>query len=174
VEVRDDPRLSVSDQDRREWHEASRRAARLWTRADAANRTMERVKKQLTAAQDALKKKDADIQAPEAVLTAAKALADKVDPLAARLSRQTPLGFAGAPLASDADPLLPKARGLYLALSGYTAPPTPQHRVALDRVEKDVDQAVTEVNALLKEVTALNRLLVEHGLGRVESGNPIP
>jgi hypothetical protein len=46
--------------------------------------------------------------------------------------------------------------------------------VALDRVEKDVDQAVTEVNALLKEVTALNRLLVEHGLGRVESGNPIP
>jgi hypothetical protein len=174
VEVREDPRITVAEADRREWYEASRRAARLWTRADAANRTMDRVKKQLTAVQDALKKKDAEEKPPEAVTTAAKTLADKVEPLAARLSRQTPLGFAGAPLASDPDPLLPRARGAYLAFSSYTAPPTPQHRQALDRTEKELDQAVAEVNALLKEVTELNRLLVEHGLGRIETGQPIP
>jgi len=174
VQVRDDPRITISDAERREWHDASRRAARLWTRADAANRTMDRVKKQLTAAQDALKKKDAEVKAPEAVLTAAKTLSDKVEPLAAKLTRQIPLGFAGAPLASEPDPLLPRARGLYQAFSAYTGPPTPQHRAALDRAEKDVDQAVTEVNALLKDVTELNRLLVDNGLGRIEAGSPIP
>ena len=42
---------------------------------------------------------------------AAKALADKVEPLAKRVSRQTPLGFAGAPLASDPDPLLGQRAG---------------------------------------------------------------
>jgi hypothetical protein len=173
VEVRDDPRIQASEEDRRAWHEASRRAARLWTRADAANRTMDRVKKQLTAVQEALKKKDADVKPPEAVLTAAKALADKVEPLAARLSRQIPLGFAGAPLASEPDALLPRARGLYQAVSAYTAPPTPQHRAALEKAEKDIDQAVADVNALLKDVNDLNRLLVDHGLGRIEAGVPI-
>ena len=174
VEVRDDPRIQVGDADRRAWHEASRRAARLWTRADAANRTMDRVKKQLTALQEALKKKDADVKPPEAVVTAAKTLADKVEPVAAKLTRQIPLGFAGAPLATEPDALLPRARGLYQALSSYTAPPTPQHRAALDKTEKDLDQAVGEVNALLKDVNELNRLLVDNGLGRIEAGTPIP
>jgi photosystem II stability/assembly factor-like uncharacterized protein len=174
VEVREDPRLTVSEADRREWHEASRRAARLWTRADAANRAMDRVKKQLAGLQEALKKKDADPRPPESVVSAAKAAADKADALAPRLSRQAPMGFAGAPLATDPDPLLPRARGAYLAFSGYTGPPTPQHRDALARTEKDLEQAVTEVNALLKDVTDLNRMLVDHGLGRVETGQPIP
>jgi flagellar hook-associated protein FlgK len=44
----------------------------------------------------------------------------------------------------------------------------------LDKVEKDVDQVVNDVNALLKDVNDLNRLLVDHGLGRIEAGLPIP
>ena len=141
---------------------------------EAVYRTMDRVKKQLTTLQESLKKKDAEVKPSEAVMAAAKALSDKVEPLAARLSRQAPLGFAGAPLADEPDPLLPRARGAYLAFSSYTAPPTPQHNEGLARTEKDLDQAVAEVNALQKDVTELNRLLVDNGLGRIESGQPIP
>jgi len=174
VDVREDPRISISESDRREWHEATRRAARLWTRADAANRIVDRLKKQLAALQESLKKKDADVKTPEAVAAAAKALAERVEPLAAKLSRQSPLGFAGAPLADDPDPLLPRARGAYITFSSYTGPPTAQHKEATARTEKDLDQAVAEVNALQKDVAELNRLLVEHSLGRIESGPPIP
>ena len=72
----------------------------------------------------------------EAVTAAAKALADKVEPLAKRVSRQTPLGFAGAPLAADPDPLLGRARGAYLAAGAITAPPTAQQRAAFARLDE--------------------------------------
>ncbi|HET8647092.1 MAG TPA: hypothetical protein VFO85_16465 [Vicinamibacteria bacterium] len=175
VQVREDPRITIAEAERREWHDWSRRAARLWGRADSANRTVDRVKKQLTALQDGLKKSEsAETSTPEAVTAAVKALAARVEPLAQKLSRQAPMGFAGAPLADEPDPLLPSARGAFSTLGSYTAPPTPQHRESFARTEKDVEQAVAEVNALLKDVTELNRLLVDHGLGRVEGGPPLP
>jgi hypothetical protein len=97
----------------------------------------------------------------------------RLEPVAARLSRQAPLGFAGAPLADEPEPLLPRARGAYLAFSSYTGLPTPQHRDALARAEKDLDQVVADVNALMKEATDLDRLLLENGLGRIETVPPI-
>jgi hypothetical protein len=145
----------------------------MWARADEANRTLERVKKQLASLQEALgRRKDGEEKAPEAVTTAAKALSDKLEPLVRRFSRQSPVGFAGAPLADEPDPLLPRARGSYFMVSGYTAAPTAQHREAIDRTEKELDQAVSEADALMKEVDELNRLLVQHGLGRLETAKP--
>jgi photosystem II stability/assembly factor-like uncharacterized protein len=173
VEVRDDPRVSLTDAERREWHEWARRAARLWGRADAADKTVARVKKQLAALEAALDKGERNPPAPEAVAAAARQLGARVAPLAAKLSRQAPLGFAGAPLADEPDPLLTRARGAYFALGSYSGPPTAQHRRVIERTEKELDQAIAETNALLEEVTKLNRLLVEHGLGRVEAGKPL-
>jgi photosystem II stability/assembly factor-like uncharacterized protein len=172
VQVGDDPRITISDGDRREWHEAARRTAAMWARADAANKTLERVKKQLAALQEALRKKEGADKPPEAVTAAAKAVEEKLEPLVRRFSRQNPVGFAGAPLADEPDPLLARARGAYFVVSGYTAAPTPQHREAAARTEKELDQALAETDALMKEVNELNRLLVQHGLGRLETGKP--
>jgi hypothetical protein len=171
LEVEDDPRIRLGDDERRLWYGQARAAARLWTRADAANRAAASVKKQLGELQEALKK---DSRATPAHGEAAKALADKVELLARRASRQDPLGFAGAPLADDPQPLLDQARGLYQAVSGMSAPATPQQVAALSRVERELGLLAGDVNEVVeRDVPALNKLLLEGGLGRLDPGKRI-
>src|SRR5262249_58088233 len=86
------------------------------------------LKKQLGDLQQSLGKRDP--KPPEAVTTAVKAATDRAEALAKRMSRQEPLGFAGAPLEDDPDPLLARARGLYLAIGGLPPPPPPPPRPA--------------------------------------------
>ncbi len=172
VLVEEDPRIAVSGAERKEWYEACVAAARLWGQTDTANRSAASLKKQLTELQDSLKKKP---KTPEAVTSAVKALVDKVEGIARRLSRQTPLGFAGAPLAEDPEPLLTKARGLYTTFSNVTAPPTEQHRALMGRLNKQVGAVVAEVNTLAeKEVPALNKLLLDSGMGKLDAGRKVP
>jgi hypothetical protein len=169
IVVEEDPRIKVGASERKEWEQAARQGARLWGRADAANRSVTALKKQLADVQDSQK------SAPDDVKAALKALADTVDGLARQLNRQEPLGFAGAPLAEDPDPLMPRARGLYLAISGVTAAPTAQQRESLGRVQKQVDEAVAAVNAVIENsVPEMNRMLGERGVGRIDGGKPIP
>jgi photosystem II stability/assembly factor-like uncharacterized protein len=167
ISVQDDPRVQISPADRSAWYEGSRQAAQLWGRADAANKTADALKKQLASLQETLSK---DERTPAAVTTAVKSLIDSVDVLARRLDRQIPLGFAGAPLADEPEPLLAKARGLHFALGSLTAPATAQHREVMGRVSRDLDEVAGALNQIVeRDVPALNRLLVEHGLGRIEA-----
>jgi hypothetical protein len=170
--VVEDPRIKVSEADHRAWYEACRAGAKLWTQAGAANTALESLKKQLKELEESLKK---DTRAKEAEKSAVKALAEKVEPLAKKINRQEPLGFAGAPLAEDPDPLLPRVRGLYLGFSATTAPPTAQHKDALARAQKELAEAVAALNAILEgDVPALNRQLLEKGIGKLDGGAKIP
>jgi len=170
--VAEDPRLQTTPADRQAWYDAVRAAAKQWTRADALNKSLESLQKQTAGLQESWKKDD--VKLPDAVTAAVKTLADKVEPLAKRVNRQTPLGFAGAPLAADPDPLLPRARGAYQAASAITAPPTAQQREAFARLTKDLDEITAAVNELVdKDVPALNRLLLDNGIGRLDQGKAI-
>jgi hypothetical protein len=169
VTVEEDPRITVSAEERKQWEEATRQAAKLWSRSQAASRTVTALKKQLADVQESIK------SAPDEVKTAARSLAETVDTLARALNRQEALGFAGAPLAEDPDPLMPRARGLYFALGGITAAPTAQQKELLARVQQQVDETVAAVNAAVdKGVSDLNRSLAERGFGRIDGGKPIP
>ena len=169
VTVEEDPRITVSAEDRKQWEDATRQAARLWSRSQAANRTIAALKKQLAEVQESIK------SAPDEVKTTARSLVETVDALARALNRQEALGFAGAPLAEDPDPLVPRARGLYFALGGMTAAPTTQQKDLLARVSQQVDETVAAVNAVVdKGVPDLNRALVERGFGRIDAGKRIP
>jgi len=169
IVVEEDPRITIGASERKEWEQASRQAAKLWGRAEAANRSVTALKKQLADVQESQK------SAPEDVKASIKTLVDTVDGLARQINRQEPLGFAGAPLAEDPDPLMPRARTLYLAISGITAAPTAPQRQSLSRVQKQVDETVAAVNAVVeKNVPELNRLLGERGVGRIDGGKPIP
>jgi hypothetical protein len=173
VKVEPDPRMAASEADRQAWYEASRAAAQLWTRADAANKLAAGLKKQIDDLQESFKKRQP--APPEAVTTALKALADKLEPLAKRITRQTPLGFAGAPLADDPEPLLDRSRGLYLAYSAITAPPTPQQGELQTRLAAGVDEISQAMNALRDtEVAAFNKLVVENGMGMLDPGKKVP
>jgi hypothetical protein len=171
IEVEEDPRVRLDDAARKAWYERSRAAAALWTRAEAANKATGSLKKQLEELQESLKK---DTRATPAMTDAAKTLADKVELLAKRANRQDPMGFAGAPLAEDPDPLLGQARGLYQAISGISAAPTPQQEAALARVERQLSSLAAEVNAVVEgDVPSLNRMLLEGGLGRLDPGKRV-
>ena len=172
VLVQEDPRIQISDADRRAWYEAARKGAQLWGRADAVNRAAASLKKQLGELQQASAKRDP--KPPEAVTAAVKAAVDKANALALRMSRQEPLGFAGAPLEDDPDPLLARARSVYLAVGFMSAAPTTQQQQSLDEVARQVDEAAKEANVLVSEdVPALNRLLSDNGMGRIEAGKPV-
>jgi photosystem II stability/assembly factor-like uncharacterized protein len=172
VTVEEDPRLTASDADRRAWHDAVMEAGQLWARADAADKVGKSLKKQLGELKDSLaKKKDV----PESVTTAVQLLLDKVEPLAKKLTLETPMGFAGAPLASDPDPLVPKARRLGFTLSGIVAPPTPQQRALMDRVGREVAEVAAALKAVQEtDVPALNKLVYETGIGQIDPGKVLP
>jgi photosystem II stability/assembly factor-like uncharacterized protein len=172
VVVQEDPRVQISDADRRAWYEAARKGAKLWSRADAVNRAAALLKKQLGELQQAAAKRDP--KPPEAVTSAVQAAVGKADALALRMSRQEPLGFAGAPLEDDPDPLLARARSVYLAVGSLSAAPTTQQQQSLDEVARQVEEAAKEANVLVsQDVPALNRLLSDNGMGRIETGKPV-
>lgn len=172
VVVQEDPRVQLSEADRRAWYDAARKGASLWSRADAVNRSAASLKKQLGELQQAAAKREP--RPPEAITGAIKAAAEKADTLAARMTRQAPLGFAGAPLEDEPDPLLARARGVYLAVGSMSAPPTPQQLLLLDEVARELDDAAKQANALLaQDVPALNRLLSDNGMGRIEAGKAV-
>ncbi len=173
VRVEEDPRIEVTEAGRKEWYEASRGAARLWTQADAASKSTESLKKQLTDLTDSLKKRTP--AAPETATSAVKALLDKVEAVAKRLRRQDPMGFAGAPLATEPDPLLNRARGLSLALAAMTAPPTTQQRELLTRLTRELGEVAAALNAIREtDVPDFNKLLLENGIGVIDAGKKIP
>ena len=172
VVVEDDPRLSVTEADRKAWHDALVDAGKTWARADAADKTAKSLKKQLEELQESLKKKG---DTPEAVTKAVQALLDKVNALGGRLTVERPTGFAGAPLAEEPDPLLQRARSLTYGLAGITAPPTPQQRTLLARMAREVDEVASGLRAIQQtDVPALNKLVYESGVGKIDPGKPVP
>jgi hypothetical protein len=172
VVVEEDPRLTAGDAERREWYEAQLRAGRAWTKADAADKAIKSIRKQLEELKAAMEKKAGT---PEAVTRGIKDLLDKTAPLASRLSLETPTGFAGAPLASDPDPLLPRARSLGFGLAAFEGAPTAQQKRVIEQTERDLDEAAAAIKSVQQtDVPALNKLIYESGIGKLDPGPTIP
>ncbi len=172
VVVEDDPRITATDAERKAWHDALVEAGRIWAKADAADKAAKSLKKQLEELKTSLEKKK---DTPEAVTKGVQALLDKVDPLAKRLTADTPMGFAGAPLADDPEPLLPRARSLGFGLGGIVAPPTPQQQAVIQRTARDVDEVAAALGVVQQtDVPALNKLIYESGIGKIDAGQPLP
>ncbi len=172
VLVEDDPRITVTDAERRAWNDAIVQAGQVWAKADAADKAAKSLKKQLEELKGTFEKKK---DTPEAVTKGIQSLLDKLDPLAKRLSSDTPMGFAGAPLDADPEPLLPRARSLGFGLSGYVAAPTPQQRDLIERTSRQVDEVAAALRAVQQtDVPALNKLIYESGIGKIDAGKPLP
>jgi len=171
VAVAEDPRLQVAPEDRTAWYEAVQQAGGLWKRTDAANKRVAALKKQLGELKSSLAK---DARATQELKDGVQALLDRLEPLAKRLDRDEPLGFAGAPLEADPIPLLNRTRGLYFALGSITARPTPQQDALMPRLAAEVDTAVGEVNTILEtDVPALNKRVFDSGIGRLDPGKKV-
>jgi photosystem II stability/assembly factor-like uncharacterized protein len=172
VVVEDDPRITATDAERRAWHAAQMEAGQVWANADAADKVAKSLRKQLEELKASLEKKK---ETPEAVTKGVQALLDKVDPLAKRLTADTPMGFAGAPLASDPEPLLPRARMLSFGLGAIVAAPTAQQKRVMDETARSVSEVAAGLKAIQQtDVPALNKLVYESGIGRIDPGKVLP
>jgi len=172
VVVEDDPRITLTDAERRGWYEAQMHAGKVWAKADAADKAAKSIKKQLEELKAGFEKKKST---PEAVTKGVQGLLDKVEPLAKQLSRDTPTGFAGAPLAEDPEPLLPRARSLGFGLAAFAAAPTAQQKMVIERTAGSVDEVAAAIKTLQQtDVPALNKLIYESGIGKIDAGTPIP
>ncbi|HEY8233800.1 MAG TPA: glycosyl hydrolase [Vicinamibacteria bacterium] len=172
VVVEDDPRIAIGEAERREWYDAQLAAGRVWTKADAADKAVKSLKKQLEELKAALEKKK---DTPAAVTKGVQELVDKTAPLARRLSLDTPTGFAGAPLAEDPEPLLPRARALGFGLAAFAGPPTAQQKMVIERTTSAVDEVAAAIQSLQRtDVPALNKLIYESGIGKIDPGTLVP
>jgi len=172
VVVEEDPRITATDGERRAWHDALRQAGATWARADEADKAAKALKKQLEELKGSFEKKK---EAPEPVTKGVQALLDKIEPLAKRLTADNPMGFAGAPLAEDPEPLLPRARSLSFGLSGFVAPPTEQQRAVMARTAREVGEVAAALRAVQQtDVPALNKLIYESGIGKIDVGKLLP
>ena len=70
---------------------------------------------------------------------------------------------------------LPRARRLGFGLGDYVAPPTPQQRGLIDRTSREVDEVAAALRAIQQaDVPALNKLIYESGIGKIDAGKPLP
>lgn len=167
VKVEEDPRVQITAADHKLWYDAAMSAGKVLGEADRANRTLTGLRRQLTALTESLNRRSP--RPSEAVTKAVKDLSDKVDSLSRRFTRQAPAGFAGAPLADEPDPVMQRVQGLYGAINSMTAPPTTQQRDVAARVAKQVADLSAQVATLRdKDVAALNKLLFDNGIGRID------
>jgi photosystem II stability/assembly factor-like uncharacterized protein len=168
--VREDPRIQISDADRNVWHQKVRELALLLKRTDSANLAVASLKRQLSDLEELLKNSG---QAGRPAATVQK-LAERTDALAKRLTRPRIWFYTPIPLAADPDPLLLRVRALYQGISSLTALPTTQQNELIGRLGKQVDSVRVEVNEIsMKEVPALNKVLLDNGIGKLTAPKEI-
>ncbi|MFN3648252.1 MAG: VPS10 domain-containing protein [Armatimonadota bacterium] len=172
VVVEEDPRLEITPAERAAWRQALDEAGKLWVRAGMAGDAVRTLHTRLTELKTSLARREGT---PKEVLDTVNSLQERV----AKLNEQmfglpTPLGFAGAPLADEPDPISSRASRPYFLFGSYTAPPTPQQRAQMERAARELGAFVVTLNGIIeKEIPALNRLMFDHGIARLENESPV-
>jgi photosystem II stability/assembly factor-like uncharacterized protein len=175
VKVEDDPRIQVSDADRRAQLEALLRLSRMLTAIDTGQKAAFALKNQLGTLQESLKKAPS---VPEAVTAAAKAMAEKVGQLEGKLSRtggvRTGLGSAGPPPRGTPTPLYLRLNRLYGSLESYTEAPSPEQLERAEALSQELRGLLGELNQLIEEdVPGLNRLINQNNVPQILTGKPV-
>jgi hypothetical protein len=168
VRVEEDPRITVTPEERAARHQALMRLYDLHKAADGAEKIVTGLKTSLTAARESWKKPDVP-KIPENIQKAAEALAKQVDELHDKfVAPHEPLGTAGPPLVYTPPPLPQRVGRLSSAIEGYTAAPTGQQSEQLEALAKLLDEAVGKVHKLVNEDLAnLNKMINEAGVPHI-------
>ena len=145
------------------------RVYELQKSAYAARRSAQALTKQIEDLQKSLKEMH-DI--PEAITSAVKASAERLDKMQRRLATvRDSSGFAGPPLPGTPVPIISRLQRLSFAVEGYTAPPTSQQTTDLDALAKELTDWTTDYNKFVDEdVSKLNKQMEDHGIHLLNPG----
>ena len=172
VTVQEDPRIQIVEADRGKLNEAIGKAYRLQKSAEAARKTMQSLKTQITTLQSSLKD-NSEVSKPvnDAVQKVSEGLAAIQKKLATAPDGS---GGAGPALPDEPRPLLNQINGVANGLDSYTAAPTADELVRIDDLSKQLKDLLAELNKFIGEdIANLNRQLRDSGLQFLNPGKAI-
>ncbi len=162
VRLEDDPRIEVSDADRRAQFEAMQRVGKLIASMDQGYQKAVDLESQMASLEESLKGSK-DI--PEAVSSAVKELSEKVEELGKKLSRDGGVERVRYP---QPRPLFSQLTGLYRSLDSYTEAPGPDQIERIDFYDGELQTLLRDLERVLDEdVRSLNRILLENNVQRI-------
>jgi hypothetical protein len=175
VVVEEDPRISITAEDRAARRQALKQISEL---AAAATRDQRAVTSLRTSLGNLVEgwKRPAAIRPPENVQKAAEGLLRKVEESCRKLANPaqcgeppaTALGAAGPPLSVTDPPLTQRINQLRGALEGYTAAPTAWQLEQIQFLQVKLAEASPPARKLVQEdLAALNKLMNEAGVPHI-------
>jgi photosystem II stability/assembly factor-like uncharacterized protein len=172
VLVQEDPRIQIVEADRGQLNEAIAKAYALQKSAEAARKTMQSLKAQITTLQNSLKD-NADVAKP--VNDSVQKLSDQLSTIQKKLvSTPDNTGSAGPALPDEPRPLLSQINSVAFGLDSYTAAPTADELVRIEDLSKQLKDLIAELNKFIGEdVSNLNKQLRDSGLQFLNTGKPL-
>jgi small-conductance mechanosensitive channel len=172
VTVQEDPRIQIVEADRGKLNEAIARVYALQKSADAARRTMQSLKTQITTLQTSLKDNP---EVSKAVNDSVQKLSDQLSSIQKKLvSTPDNTGGAGPALPDEPRPLITQINGVAFGLDSYTAAPTSDEIVRIGDLSKQLKDLLAELNKFVGEdVANLNKQLRDSGLQFLNAGKPV-
>ncbi len=168
IVVEEDPRIQISEADRKAWYEWQMALAQVNPQLQQGMRTLNSLGNQLREVRTQIGRNP---RTPEAATKALQALLDRVEGMGGRAPENEPPGFAGAPLA-DAPETIQSRIGFGGGGGfggGMTAAPTAAQKATLERNQKDLAAFTETLRGITEtDVPALNKLLLEAGVGRID------
>lgn len=172
VVVQEDPRIQIVEADRGQLNEAIAKAYALQKSAEAARKTMQSLKAQITTLQNSLKD-NADVAKP--VNDSVEKLSDQLSTIQKKLvSTPDNTGSAGPALPDEPRPLLSQINSVAFGLDSYTAAPTADELVRIEDLSKQLKDLIAELNKFIGEdVSNVNKQLRDSGLQFLNTGKPL-
>ena len=172
VIVEEDPRVTMSPQERTQRREALTKLYAMAKEADEGRRKIVAMQTSLTALTDSWKRPGAP-RVPEDVRKAADDLLAKVKAVVGtfEVERTGQLGGAGPPLTYTPPPVNQKIGRLMGTIDSYSAAPTAKQIEDMNQARAELDQGMASVKKLTDDdLPAFNKMMASAGVPYVNAG----
>ena len=176
VAVEEDPRVTMSAEDRTKRRQALTKLYGLSKEADTGRRKIVALQTSLTQLTDGWKRPNAP-KVPDEVKKSANDLLDRVKEVSASFENQRggQLGGAGPPLTFTPPPVTQKIGRLMGAIDGYSGAPTERQFQDIDQAAAELEPAMAMVNKLTTEdLPKLNKMMADAGVPYVSADTQAP
>jgi hypothetical protein len=168
VTVEEDPRLTISAEDRTKRRQAITRLVTMARDAEQNRRRIVAMNTALNGLAESWKRPGAP-QVPDSVRKAVEEFLSRVKTVlpsfdVERGNAPAQLGAAGAPLVYTLPTVNSKIGRLMSSIDGYTGAPTPRQMTDIDNCSAQLQQAVAEVNRLNDDLPKLNKTMADAGV----------
>jgi hypothetical protein len=172
VTVQEDPRIQIVEADRGKLNESITKVYALQKSAEAARKTLQSLRTQITALQNSLKD---NTDVPKPVNDSVQKLSDQLTAIQKKLvATPDTSGSAGPALPDEPRPLLTQINGVAFGLDSYTAAPTEDEKTRIEDLSKQLKDFLVEMNKFIGEdVNNLNKQLRDSGLQFLNPGKAV-